>query len=261
MALYIQAKNILWIAIILIIAPFCITILKEEYGGFFNSESKVGILTINGPITESTTCIKELNAFFKDPMIKGIILNIECNEGRPGSAQLIYQEIEYLKKEFPKPIITLVENVCTAEGYLIASATDTIIAPSTALVGGIYPTIKNLISSKVPENARKGSDSTQIPDGNTIITPHQKIVEDIYTTVMSAIAHRRKLALKDHELWGNGAIFTGHQALKLHLIDQVGCVADARNNIKEKALIDGQAQWVYSTQKKYALEWIKNLIE
>jgi ClpP class serine protease len=116
------------VGLILTIAPVCVTILKEEYSGIFNTQNKIGIVCINGPIYESTSCIKLLNTFFKDPMIKGIVVHIECKEGNPGSAQMIYQEIEYLKKEYPKPIITLVENICTAEGYLIAAATDTIIA-------------------------------------------------------------------------------------------------------------------------------------
>lgn len=260
MPLYDQAKNILLVGLILIVAPVCVTILKEEYSGFFNAQNKVGIVCINGPIYESTSCIKHLNTFFKDPMIKGIIVHIECKEGSPGSAQLIYQEIEYLKKEYPKPIITLVENICTAEGYLIAAATDTIIAPASALVGGIYPTLVHLMPLTCLENINNENDSTQTTDKAKIHTLTQKIADDIYAQLISTIAHRRKLALKDHDLWGKGIVFTGNQAVKIHLIDQIGCVADAHNCIKEKALIDGQAQWIYSSEKKYNPEWIKNFI-
>ena len=55
----------------------------------------------------------------------------------------------------------------------------------------------------------------------------QAIADDIYKEFVDDVATHRLLDKTKHELWANGRIFTGNQALKLGLIDEIGSYSDA----------------------------------
>ena len=147
-------------------------------------------MSIDEPITSSEKIIADITAFFKNKNIKGVIIRLECNSGTLGSAQMIFNEIATLKKEYPKPIVALIENSCIAEGYVVACTADALIASGAATIGGI----------KQPSEVS------------------EKLGEDMYQQMITMVAHKRKVSSKDHLTWANGQIFTGNQALKLHLI-------------------------------------------
>src|SRR5579863_7880002 len=137
MTLYEFLKSIALIIVFANITPFLIKNLKSHYSYFLEPYTYIGILHIKGYVSDSSAYTKDLLTFFKDPLIKGIILKIDCFECAAGTSQAISNDIQQLKKEYPKPIITFVENSCVAGAYLIASASDYIIAPEHAIIGGI----------------------------------------------------------------------------------------------------------------------------
>ena len=210
-------KNFLLLCFCIILTPYCITFVKTQYHEFLNPQHAVGVIALNGTITTAQPFIKLCHDFFKDSTVKGIIITIESSGGQTGTAQMIFNELESLKKENPKPVVALIENTCTAQAYLIACAAHTIIASGAAIIG-------------------------QIPHTSDY---EEAINDDIYNQVITSIAHKRKLSLKEHVIWGHGQKFTGNQGLKLHLIDKIGSLHDALTTIKEKTLIDGHTKLLY----------------
>ena len=122
------------------------------------------------------------------------------------------------------------ENSCTGGGYLIASACDYIIAPESALIGNIGP---DFIKVKHEEN-------------HTLL---DAIHEDAYQQLTKQIAIARKLSLTTIANWADGKIFTGHQAVSLGLINEIGSMCTVIKIIKEKALIEGEIEWIESKKK------------
>src|SRR6266851_1203435 len=110
-------KNIILISIILICAPFFIENIKKNYVYYLEPKTQIGILTINEPLINSCDYSHHLANFFKNPAIKGILIRIDGGESAPGTAQALFNEIELLKKENPKPVISIVENRCIAGFY------------------------------------------------------------------------------------------------------------------------------------------------
>ena len=55
-----------------------------------------------------------------------------------------------------------------------------------------------------------------------------------------------KLSLKDkdEQIWAEGKIFTGAQALELKLIDKIGSRLTAVEEIKKRGIIDGEVRFV-----------------
>lgn len=250
-------KNIFFILLLLQFAPPLLKNITKQYGYYFEPHTKVGYLSIKGLIMNSSYSIHYLKKFFEDKEIKAILLFIESPGGAAGSAEAIAHEIELLKKEYPKPIITLSENVVASGGYYIAASTDQIITSPSTLVGSIGTTIPGqfklndfIEEHKIHYNVIKAGEYKVITDPFVNLTPEQNaLLQDVadssYANFITHVSKQRpKLSLDTAPTWANGKIFTGTQALKLNLIDQVGSKSDAIKKIKEMAIIEGKITWV-----------------
>src|SRR5437870_1813081 len=122
-------KTILLLTIALYIAPFLIENIKTQYSYLLEPQAHIGILSLTQPLCSSYDLTEHLHSFVKDPIMQAIVIKIHCADVAAGSSQTILHDIRQLNKEYPKPIIALVENICLTGDYLIASSCDYIIAP------------------------------------------------------------------------------------------------------------------------------------
>jgi len=212
--------------------------IKSQYRLYFVPHTQIGILTIKGNISDSTAYALALTNFFQDHNVKAILIKMESSGGASGSCQALFNEIVHLKKDYPKPIITLIENVCTAGGYYVASATDHIIAPGTGIIGCISLNILCQINECADLN------QPHDPVNNKPKEIPNHLMQDTYRQIAEDIARQRKLSLASLTTWAEGNSFTAKEALKLGLIDQLGSIYTATQVIKTKALIEGELKWV-----------------
>lgn len=259
-------KNIFFILILLHIAPPIIKGVIKNYSSMMEPKTQVAFLPIKGVLYDSTHYVHYLRKFFKDNDIKAILLRVECPGSAAATGEIIAHEIELLKKEFPKPIITLCENICTSGAYYIAASTDHIIAAPSTFVGSIGSTLPyqfrfnkllkqhNIEYKEITSGSYKNS-----TDPFTETTPEQMAMlqalsDDSYQNFVEHVAHRRhKLAKEKANEWANGKLFTGNQGYKLGLVDQIGSHSDAIAKIKELAIIVGEIEWVKPEPKSSLL--------
>ena len=254
-------KNIFFFLIFLQFVPVMIDGLRKQYGQLIEPRAKVGIISVNGTLTDSGFYSKQLTKYFKDPAIKAILIKIDSPGGAAGTGESIYSEIISHKTapEFhKKPIVTLVENTCASGAYYIACASDYIIAPATSLIGSIGATLSPiafvhlnefLAQYKIGYKPLAAGNYKNSIDPFTDSTPEQQamiqgLLNDSYDTFTQAVANSRKLSLNAKDTWANGKIFTGKQAKELGLIDEIGSAYNAIKVIKEKALIEGEIEWI-----------------
>lgn len=260
-------KNIFIVLVLLNIAPPLIVGIKDQYFAFLTPQTKVAELRINSIINSSESYTCHLRSFFKDPEIKAILLKIESPGGTPGSCQNIFQEIQYLKKKHPKPIIALTENMCASGAYYIASACDSIISAPSCIVGSIgarfttfFDTKKFLQSHNIePYTITSGKYKGAMNPFETLSAEQQTMLQNVSNNTYEQFAHdvaiARKLSFAQKEIWADGKIFTGQQALKLGLIDQLGSYSIALEKIHAVAPIEGEIQWIKPHDDKW-LGWL-----
>lgn len=256
MTLYEYIKNALLILILLQLGPILIASIFKQYRSYLEPHTKVGLLKITGVLNDSTYYTKQLHKFFRESDIKAILIKMNCRGSTSGTGYAIFNEIRTLKKKHPKPIIVLIENVCASGGYWIACAADHIISPASALIGSIGVTLPYLFQLhefieqyKVGYTPMKSGKYKDIGNPFVSITPDDKIMlqnvlNDEYKQFTQAVAKTRNLLLTKSNEWANGKIFTGLQAKKIGLINEVGSISNAIKVIKDKALIVGKIQWV-----------------
>ncbi len=216
-------------SIFIIIAPQTWFYIKKQWHHQVTPTNQIGYLVINQTINNASFYRKHIVSFFKNPEIKAILIAIESSGGSLGSCQALAFDIENLKKEYPKPIITYVENICTSGAYQIAAATDHIVATGSALVGNI------------------GLQDTQLD---------QNLSDNIYHQITKEIAFKRHLQLSKIEQWGQGKTFTGQQAYDLKLIDSLGSKTTAINLIKKNIIpSDKTIEWIIAPEKKALFDY------
>lgn len=241
-------KNIFWVLLILQFVPTVFKTVHKEWTDYSEPKNKVGLILLSNCITTSSAYNKQLTKFFKDPEIKAILIKIESGGGAAGSSQAIFQEIIQLKAKYPKPIVSYAENICASGAYQIAAATDHIVATSGALVGSVGAKlatqfkVKELLQSyKVQSHAISAGDYKNCLDPFVDFTDDQKkmlqdLVNDCYLQFLQDIAKYRHLNMADKNVWAEGKVFTGNEALKLKLIDEIGNQTTAIDFIKKQIL-------------------------
>lgn len=227
-------KTIIFLTIVLYAAPFLVEKIKKQYISLLEPRTHIGVLHITKPLHSACNLTEQLHCFFKDPIIQGIVIKIDCAETAPGTSQTVFHDIRQLKKEYPKPIIALVENMCLSGTYLVASACDYIIAPESALIGNIGQAFSTGSIKKT------GLETNNTFDG---------IENESYQQLTKQIALSRKLSLTTVHNWADGKIFTGTQAIALGLINEIGSLCTVIKIIKEKALIEGEIEWIEHNEK------------
>ncbi|MFA6066090.1 MAG: signal peptide peptidase SppA [Candidatus Babeliaceae bacterium] len=248
-------KNIFYLLIIVQLVPLLFMVIKKQYNNVMNPKTKVAVITIKGTVDNASQYTKHLQKYFKDKEIKALLLKIDSPGGTAGTAQTIFNEIKELKKEFPKPIVSLVENSCASGAYYIACATDTIIAPASSFIGsiGVYitqPNFKEFIEQfKIHYSVTQSGMYKTV--GDPLLAPTtegqallQELTHDTYQQFISDVAECRHIPLQSNKEWADGKIFTGRQALGLKLIDKLGCFSTTEKIIKEKACITTEIEWI-----------------
>ena len=231
--------------------------------------NKIAVMELEGEITtsyESGFFVKETNAAtllrslmlaYDDDNIKGVIIRINCPGGTVAMSQNIYNQI--LKIREKKPVIAVLDDVAASGGYYIASAADRIIAQDGTLTGSIgvimsffdihtFLKEKLLVDSVVIKSGKfkdMGSMTREITTEEKELM--QGLIDDSYQQFVNAIIKGRiqrkdnysvaKTNLEEEILRENadGRIFTGRQAQQIGLVDSIGDLDSAEEQITKMA--------------------------
>jgi len=172
-----------------------------------------------------------------DKKVKAIVLRVNSPGGSALASEVIWREVMLAKKS--KPVVVSMGDVAASGGYYISCGADRIFAEPNTITGsigvfGLIPNLGRMMENKFgitldTVNTNKYSDV-----GNTmrLATPTesayiQKSVEQVYTTFMSRVAEGRKMELSAVDSIGQGRIWTGADALKIGLVDELGGLNEA----------------------------------
>jgi len=201
-----------------------------------DSDEKVGIIEIDGMITDALSVISDLEYFRKNEQVKAILLRIDSPGGGVAPSQEIYREI--LKTKSEKKVIVSMGTVAASGGYYIASAADGIVASTGTITGSIgvimgftnFETLFQKIglqTSVIKSGEFKDTGSPTRP-----MTPEEEIylqtfVTEIHEQFINDVSKGRNMPQEAIREVADGRIISGEQAKNLGLIDRLGNFDDA----------------------------------
>jgi protease-4 len=197
-------------------------------GGPVNHIAKV---KIEGTITEDDELLERLDDIRKADSVKGVILTIDSPGGTTAGGEAIYEEIRRLAEA--KPVVAQVGTLAASAGYMIASASDHIVARQSSIVGSIgvlvqFPDVTALMDKlgikleEVKSSPLKAEPSPFSPTTEEERAMIRRMILDSYDWFVDLVTERRGMARDEVLRLADGSIFTGRQALANKLVDELG---------------------------------------
>lgn len=239
-----RARALLWILIgggaffLFLLAVFALLYITlrpagEESTSVFGGGDKIGVVDLEGLIVTPEVVVRQLKRFGDDDSIKAIILHINTPGGGVAATEEIYQEVRRIEQEKHKKVIASVETVGASGGYFVASACDKIFADQGSIVGSIgviaeWVNYGDLLHwAKLKDVTMKAGKLKDAGSPTRPMTPEEQayfqgLLDNMHTQFIHAVADGRHLKVPDVQAIADGRVWTGDQALPLHLIDQVG---------------------------------------
>jgi protease-4 len=196
----------------------------------FTNSGSIARINIEGLIRSDQNRVEALDRL-ANSRTAAVIVHINSPGGTTAGSEQLYDALVQLKAK--KPLVVVVEGLAASGGYITAIAADHIIAQQTSLVGSIgvlfqFPNFTDLLKTvgvKVEEV--KSSPLKAAPNGFEPTSPEARaaldsLVKDSYAWFRGLVKDRRGMddALLDKV--ADGRVFTGHQAIDLKLVDELG---------------------------------------
>lgn len=183
-----------------------------------------------------------------DKNIKAIVLRVNSPGGSALASDVIWREVLLAKKA--KPVIVSMGDVAASGGYYISCAADVIVAEPNTITGsigvfGLLPNVQKLLSNKLGITVDTANTNKHADIGTTLRPATaeegafiQQSVENIYGIFVGKVADGRKKTTAEIDSIGQGRVWSGVDAKRIGLVDELGGINDAVKIAAKKAKLD-----------------------
>src|SRR5215467_12328980 len=203
-----------------------------EQAGIHAFGDKIGVVDLEGVILDPNDVVDQLRRFADDDSIKAIIIHVNSPGGGVAASEEIYRQVKRIRDEKHKRIVASIETVGASGAYYVSSATNKIYADNGSVVGSIgviaeWVNYGDLMRwAKLKPEVLKVGELKDTGDPTREMTPAeraymQSLIDNMYGQFVSAVAEGRHAKEADIKAIADGRVWTGQEALSIHLIDQI----------------------------------------
>src|SRR5215467_3090116 len=197
----------------------------------FGVRPYIARLTISGLIRGDQNRTEQLDRLGRSSVVRAVILHVDSPGGTTAGSEQLFTALSRLRDK--KATVVVVDSLAASGGYITALASDHIVAQQTSLVGSIgvlfqYPNVADLLDKFVVKvESVKSTPLKAAPSGFEPTSPEARaalnsIIQDSYAWFKGIVQDRRHLNDSQLQTAADGRVFTGHQAIDLKLIDELG---------------------------------------
>jgi protease-4 len=248
-----------------------VSVIFSSSSGINYSKNHVAIINIDGKISSNgpvnvESIIPHIEKAINNNSCLGVILKINSPGGSATQSKIIFDEINKFKKINDKKIYAVIEDVGASGGYYIAASGDMIFANSSSIVGSIGVRLDSFNVTSLME--KLGIESQVISSGEdkTMLDPFSKLTEQhrlhletllasIHDQFISDIQKSRSSKIDENNVF-TGLFWTGTEALKIGLIDEIASVYD----VNEKYFSNADLV-IYNKEDSFFKDLMKAAIE
>ena len=232
----------------------------EDYAEVANqkksSSRKIGVIYAQGSIVSGEgspgqiggdSLARQLRELRLDKDIKAVVLRVNSPGGSALASDIIQREVRLLHKQ--KPVVISMGDVAASGGYWISTYSNKIFAESNTITGSIGVIGINFNYQKLANKNGITWDvvkTSKLADGNTLARPRtpqelsisQQMVDDIYDDFLNKVSESRKLPKQKVAEIAQGRVWSGIDAKKIGLVDDIGGLNDAIAYAAQTAKLD-----------------------
>ena len=252
------------LAMVALLLGAILTLISTSTGSFsfFSFRDKIGVVSIEGAITDAEPLLTQLVEFRKDKGIRAIILRINSPGGGVAPSQEIHREVR--KTIEVKTVIASMGSVAASGGYYVASAANRIVANPGTLTGSIGVLMEFVQVEDLLKKIGVGLEVMKSGEYKDMGSPHRRLSEkdrelittliaDIQKQFVEAVAQGRSLSVEKVKEIADGRILSGAQSKELGLVDQLGNFQDAVDLAKKMTDLKGEVTLVYPKKARAKL--------
>ncbi len=259
----------LFFVMLLLMAFFTMKAIKGTGDNDFSSDGKgaIAVVEINGAIMTSEAIIERLHRAETSKDIKAIIIRVNSPGGAVAPTQEIYSEIVRVDKNV-KPVYASFSSIAASGGYYIGAAARKIFSNRGTITGSIGVIMQFMDLSKLYEFVKinpqtiKAGLYKDIGQPNRSLTSEErallnKTITNVHGQFMQDIMNRRKDKIKREIITlAQGQIYSGEEAKKLGLVDELGSLWDAGRYIHKELKLEGEFTEFKFIKKKKKMSWL-----
>ena len=197
----------------------------------------VGGLFSQGHQIDAQVVCKDLEKLAKDDDVKAVVVRINSGGGSAYASEQIWHQIMELKKL--KPVVISMGGMAASGGYYMSAPANWIIAEPTTITGsigifGMFPDVSGLLNEKlglkfdqVKTNKFADFGTRTRPFTNEEMSYLSLYINRGYKLFRHRVAEGRNMTDEQVEKIAQGHVFTGQDAQKIGLVDQLGGLNDA----------------------------------
>jgi protease-4 len=181
--------------------------------------------------------IPVLQRAFDLPSVKAIILSIDSPGGAPVETERIYRAMDEMRKENPKPVIAVINNMGASAAYLLAIHADQIYAGKYSLVGSVGAVIagwdlhkamdKVDVSQRIYASGKlKAMLNPFIPSNPAADAKAQSLVDAMGGSFKAEVMKARQGKLLPNVNYTTGEVWNGVDAKRIGLVDGIGTIEE-----------------------------------
>ena len=217
--------------IIAVAAVVGAALLLAPSTGFDARGEHVARIHIDGVILNDADRLALIIEAGENSNVKAILLSINSPGGGTTASEALYETVRKVAKN--KPVVAVLGTVAASGGYIAAISADHIVARGNTLTGSIgvlfqWTQLEGLLDKLgVKMQDVKSSPLKAEPDGfgtppKEAIKVLEGLIDSSYNWFIGLVIERRGFDDATARKLGDGRVYTGFQAQKLGLVDEIG---------------------------------------
>ncbi len=254
---------------LLFIFIFALSLIFTLFQKDISLKDKIALVRVEGPIIKSKDITDEIKEYEKDKSIKAIVLRVDSPGGGVAPSQEIYESIK--KAASKKPVVVSMGAIAASGGYYISAPANKIVANPGTLTGSIgvimeIPNIKGLmdkigVKTQIIKSGKHKDMASFFRDmekeEREIL---QGVMDDVHEQFIKAVAEGRKMSIEDVRKIADGRVFSGRQALKEGLVDELGGLEYSIDIAAKMAGIKGEPDIVIKKERRTIIDLLKGSV-
>jgi protease-4 len=221
------------------------------------SKNKIAIIFASGSISQgeggeqsigSDKIARTIRNARLDDNIKAIVLRVNSPGGDGIASDVILREVTMTKSV--KPIVVSMGDYAASGGYYISCGANKIIAQPNTITGsigvfGVIPNLQKFFNNKlgITFDEVKTNENSDFMDVTKPLSEFQyallqKEIDNFYATFISHVSVGRNMPVEKVDEIGQGRVWSGTDAKKIGLVDELGGLNDAVKVAAELAAIE-----------------------
>lgn len=246
-----------------------------------DGKGKIAIVYAEGEIVDGTgseaglvygaKTSRLLREIREDDSIKAVVLRVNSPGGSVSASETILREVRLISQN--KPVVVSMGTVAASGGYWISTSCDRIFAEPTTITGsigvfGLFLNFQGLANDRLGltfDTVKTGrfadAGTATRPKTDAELAIFQSSVDWVYDQFLTKVTDGRQLERATVEAIAQGRVWSGREALRLKLVDELGGLGDAVKYAATRAGLGEDFRVAEYPRKKQFAEAITDLIE